>query len=55
MLGYGRHWIEKAVDTYRRFMAEFGPDTAWVLQEPLEELDESEMAGWWQHKQTTGA
>lgn len=55
MLGYARSWISKAVDTYQHFVSEFGTDTAWVLAEPLDELEESEMPVWWTHRQNAGA
>lgn len=55
MLGQARYWIDKAVDTYRRFLAEFGTDTAWILADPLDELDDSDMPIWWQVRQNTGA
>lgn len=55
MLGQARYWIDKAIETYRRFMAEYGTDTAWILADPLQELDDSDMPIWWQVKQNTGA
>jgi hypothetical protein len=43
----GAHQVLKALDTFRDFMARFGRNEMWLLAEPVTELDQSEMPGWW--------
>lgn len=43
----GHHQVLKALDTYREFMGRFGRNEMWLLAEPVTELDQSEMPGWW--------
>ncbi len=47
--------IARSIDIYQSFMREFGTDTAWILKEPLEELDQTELPNWWHYKQSFGA
>lgn len=47
ILEIGWHQCLKALDVYRDHMARFGRDQMWLLAEPVEELDQSEMPGWW--------
>jgi hypothetical protein len=54
MFSYGRAFISKAIDNYRRYLAEFGADTAWVPSTALDELDENQMPVWYQHRLATG-
>ncbi len=54
LLDSARQSIVKAVHNYRRFMTEFGTDTAWVPSTPLDELDETDLPVWWQIRQNTG-
>ena len=42
--------ISKAVDNYRRFMADFGTDEPWVPTTHLDELYETDMPVWYQQK-----
>jgi len=51
---YAEYWIGKGLAAFKSYQEEFGPDTAWVLNEPLDELDESKMPGWWVFKQNEG-
>jgi len=51
---YARQSIAQAIHIYQTFMKQFGPDTAWVLAEPLDELDETDLPVWWQQKQMKG-
>jgi hypothetical protein len=46
ILKAGRSGIEAAVHRYRSFMNQFGPDQAWVLTEPVSELDSEELPPW---------
>lgn len=39
--------IRNALETYRTFMAAFGPDEMWVLTDPVNELDIAELPAWW--------
>jgi len=55
LFSYARNLIAKAVDNYRRYMAEFGTETAWVPSTPLEELDETDLPVWYQQRLMTGA
>lgn len=48
LFGRARMMIGKAVDNYKRYIAEFGTDTAWVPSTPLEELDETDLPVWYQ-------
>lgn len=43
----GHHQVLKALDTYKAFMAQFGRNEMWLLADPVTELDQSEMPGWW--------
>lgn len=47
--------ISRSIEIYQAFMREFGTDTAWILKEPLEELDQTELPNWWHYKQNFGA
>lgn len=51
ILSNARLKVNEAVETYRRFMAEFGTETAWMINEPLEEMDESKFPAWYQFRQ----
>lgn len=55
LFSYARSMITKATDNYRRFMAEFGTDAAWVPSTPLEELDETDLPVWYQQRLMTGS
>jgi hypothetical protein len=55
LFGYARSMITQAIANYRRYMAEFGTDTAWVPSTPLEELDETDLPVWYQQRLMTGA
>ncbi|WP_418459880.1 PD-(D/E)XK nuclease-like domain-containing protein [Brucella intermedia] len=55
LFSYARSMIAKATDNYRRFMAEFGTDAAWVPSTPLEELDETDLPVWYQQRLMTGS
>ncbi len=46
ILEYGRTTITTAEDNYRTFRDRFGLDQPWVIAEPLQELDVSEMPSW---------
>lgn len=50
-----RDRINRAIRNYHRFMDEFGPDTAWVLNEPLEEIDETDLPAFYHHRIANGA
>lgn len=54
ILQSARQSIAQAISNYRKFMSEFGTDTAWVPSTPLEELDETDLPVWWQVRQNTG-
>lgn len=47
ILETGRRDIEYALKRYREFMQKFGPDTAWVLADPVTEIDINELPAWW--------
>lgn len=47
ILDTGRRDIEYALSRYREFMNKFGPDTAWVLADPVSEIDINELPAWW--------
>jgi len=53
LLGAAKQAIEQAIHNYKTYLAQFGQDTAWVLAEPLEELDETTLPAWYQYKQAT--
>lgn len=55
LFGYARNLIGKAVHNYRKYMAEFGTEAAWVPSTPLEELDETDLPVWYQQRLMTGA
>lgn len=55
LFSYARNMISQATDNYRRFMTEFGTDTAWVPSTPLEELDETDLPVWYQQRLMTGS
>lgn len=55
LFAYARQMIAKGVDNYRRFLAEFGTDTAWVPSTQLDELDETDLPVWYQQRLMTGA
>lgn len=38
--------IAKAIETFREFMASYGPDRPWFLTEPLAELDINDLPPW---------
>jgi len=42
-----RREIDEAAENYQSFMEHFGPDQMWLLLDQPEELDMSEMPGWW--------
>ncbi|KTS11452.1 PD-(D/E)XK nuclease-like domain-containing protein, partial [Methylobacterium indicum] len=46
ILDIARMVILRAEDNWRRLTAQFGFDTPWLEAQPLEELDLSEMPGW---------
>lgn len=46
ILDGGRHSIAAAIDRYRSFHERFGTDQAWVLADPIQELDQSELPTW---------
>ena len=46
MFALGRVQINRAEANYKAYMERFGTDKAWVLNEPVEELDISEMPAW---------
>ena len=52
---YARSLISKAIDNYKRYMAEFGTDAAWVPSTPLEELQETDLPVWYQQRLMTGS
>lgn len=47
ILEAGRASIEMAINRYETFHDKFGTDIAWILQEPVEELDINELPNWW--------
>lgn len=47
--------IGRAVANYRKYMEEFGSDVAWVLNEPLEELDATDLPAFYHQRIATGA
>lgn len=47
--------IARAVSNYQKYMEEFGPDTAWVLNEPLDEIDETDLPAFYHHRIANGA
>lgn len=55
LFAHARSEIKNAITIYQLFMREFGTDTAWILKEPLEELDQTELPNWWHYKQSVGA
>ncbi|MBZ5761536.1 PD-(D/E)XK nuclease-like domain-containing protein [Rhizobium sp. VS19-DR104.2] len=50
-----RKRIDRAVANYKKYMEEFGPDTAWVLDEPLEEIDPTDLPAFYHHRIAQGA
>jgi hypothetical protein len=46
VLEYARNDIERALANYRQYREQFGTDRAWILAEPIEELDMSELPPW---------
>ncbi|MBI1182617.1 MAG: hypothetical protein GC201_18920 [Alphaproteobacteria bacterium] len=55
LLESARYEIDLAVDAYKRFMERFGTDTAWMLAEPLQELDATDLPIWFQQQRFVGA
>jgi hypothetical protein len=55
LLEIGRRRITRAVQNYRLFMEEFGTDTAWVLNEPLKEIDETDLPQYYHYRNAQGA
>jgi hypothetical protein len=47
--------IVRAVRNYQRYMEEFGSDCAWVLNEPLIEIDETDLPAFYHHRIAQGA
>lgn len=47
VLDAGRSAALVAMENYQRFMRDFGTDAAWVLVDPVEELDIGEMPAWY--------
>jgi hypothetical protein len=47
ILEVARNSILRAEENWRRLVANFGFDTPWLESQPLEELDMSEMPGWY--------
>ncbi|MCW5695834.1 MAG: PD-(D/E)XK nuclease-like domain-containing protein [Bauldia sp.] len=47
ILTKGQDAIDRAVERFRSFSERFGPDEAWVLAEPINEMDESDLPPWW--------
>jgi len=54
LFAYARQSIAQAVHNYQTYLKQFGANTAWVLAEPLDELDETDLPVWWQQKQVKG-
>lgn len=54
LFGYARQMITKAIENYRRYMAEFGTDDAWVPTTQLEELIDTDLPNWYQQRLSTG-
>jgi hypothetical protein len=52
LLEIGRRRIDRAVNNYRLFMEEFGTDTAWVLNDPLKEIDESDLPPYYHYRES---
>lgn len=46
ILEHAANDVAGALAVYRTFMNRFGPNTMWILQEPVNELDVSEMPAW---------
>jgi hypothetical protein len=46
ILDGARHSITTALGRYQTFMQRFGTDNAWVLADPIQELDMSELPNW---------
>jgi hypothetical protein len=47
ILDVARATINKAEDAYRLYLDRFGPDLPWVLNEPVRELDLSDLPAWY--------
>jgi hypothetical protein len=47
ILDIGRASADLAIHTYRTFVKAFGRERAWVLTEPISELDVSELPAWY--------
>lgn len=47
--------INRAVANYQKFMEAFGTDKAWILDEPLEEIDETDLPAFYHHRIAQGA
>jgi hypothetical protein len=46
ILEFGELDADRALLTYARFLERYGADAAWILADPIAELDLSEMPGW---------
>jgi len=42
-----RSKIEVAIAAYKRFLAEFGENAAWMLAEPIDEIQDGDLPAWW--------
>lgn len=49
-LDYPRMQITNAVNVYEQFMSTFGTNEMWLLAEPVTELDQSELPGWYGYR-----
>lgn len=47
ILDVGRRSIDLARTRFLEYLARFGSERAWIIQEPLSELDQSELPPWW--------
>jgi hypothetical protein len=47
ILEVGAMAVDRSLEVYREYMARFGRETMWILAEPVAELDQSELPGWW--------
>lgn len=47
ILDIGRSSVDLALHTYTTFMKDFGTERAWMLAEPITELDANDLPGWW--------
>ena len=47
ILEVARRDVDQAISNYREFMDRFGPETPWIIDDPLTELDANELPAWW--------